>query len=114
ITLQTGQTFTAETGATVNLSAVAINTQTPANSILQPTVTVAFGNANNAGTITLTDGGSWAALGFSVGQGIFVSSPTNANANGTTFNAGAANPYYTTPTITGWVIPLEAGETLTP
>ncbi len=114
ITLQAGQTFTAETGATVNLAPVAINTQNPANSILQPTVTVAFGNANNAGTITLTDGGSWAALGFSVGQGIFVSSSTNANANGTTFNVGAANPYYTIAAINGSVITLEAGETLTP
>ena len=52
------------------------------------------GTANAAGTITLADGGSWAALGYAVGQGIYIdaAATANPNGNGTTFNG---NNYYT-------------------
>ena len=71
---------------------------------------VTFGNAGGAGTITLSGGGSWAALGYTVGQGIFVGSSTDANANGASFNG---HNFYTIAAITGGVITLQTGQTLT-
>ena len=100
LTLQAGQTLTAEANVTVNLAAVAISGTNGSTSTLQPA------------TITLSNGGSWSALGYTVGQGIFVGSPTDANANGAVFNVGATNPYYTITAINGDVVNV-VGQNLT-
>ena len=92
---------------TVNLSPVALKSVNNSTQTLTTSTQVAFGNSNGLGTITMTDGTNWADLGYKVGQGIFVGSSTHdANANGTTFNAGAANPYYTIEAINGDVLTL--------
>ena len=119
LTLVAGETLTAESNATVSLSPVAIDTVNRANSSLGgiPTL-VSFGNINigqptEAGTITQIDGESWAALGYAVGEGIFVGSVTNSNTNGTTFNPTGVNPYYTIAAISGATLTLQAGQVLT-
>ncbi len=78
ITLQGGQSLTVGSDQTVNIAPVTTN------------VPVTFGNAGNAGTITLDNDQTWASLGYTVGQEIFVGSSTDANANGTSFNASAS------------------------
>ena len=105
ITLQSGQTMT--TSVTIDAS------QVTATAAATTSTQVTFGNVGGAGTITLTGGGSWTSLGYTVGQGIFVGSSSNANANGTTFNAGASKPYYTIEAINGSVVTLAVGQTLT-
>ena len=115
LTLNTGETLTAETAVTVNLSPVTIDTQNSANSSLSAVPSlVSFGNSSGAGTITMIDGESWAALGYAVGEGIFVGSSINVDANGATFNPTSSNPYYTIAAINGATLTLLAGQTLTP
>ena len=66
---------------------------------------VAGSNGTLDGTITLTNGGSWSSLGYSVGGGIYVQG-TDADANGTTFDATGPNPYYTIKSISGSTLTL--------
>ena len=81
---------------------------------LQPvSAEVTFGSNGSAGTMTLVSGASWTSLGYQIGQGIFVGSTFDPNANGATFNANAANPYYTIANIAGNVLTLQAGQMLT-
>ena len=104
---------------TVNLSPVTIDPQNSANGTLGaiPTL-VSFGNVNvgqpgEAGTITQVDGESWAALGYAVGEGIYVGSSTNSNTNGASFNPAGLNAYYTIAAIAGATLTLQSGQTLT-
>ena len=93
LTLNVG--VTAAASATVNLSPVTINTQTPAQSSLGTIPTaVTFGNSGGAGTISLTNGGNWESLGYIVGEGIYVQG-ASGNGNGATFDPTAVNAYYT-------------------
>ena len=111
LTLTAGETFTPDVGVTVNLSPVAINTQTPSQSVLQAMTTptgVIFGSSGATSTLTLTNGGSWASLGYTVGQGIYVGS-SGLNGNGSSFTGGN---YYTIAGINGDVITLQSGENL--
>ncbi len=108
VTVQAGTVIEAAAGITIHAS------------YLQPTLgsapaatQVSFGNVANTGTITLTNGGSWAALGYSVGGGIYVQSATDPNGNGATFNAASSNPYYTIAAINGATITLKSGQVLT-
>ena len=99
ITLAPGVTL--NTSVTVNLSPVTI---TP----------------GATGTITRTDGQNWAALGYTVGNGIFVGASADPNGNGTTFSNTAPNPYYTITAINGNVLTVTGkvlngqGHTFTP
>jgi hypothetical protein len=97
----------AETGVTVNLAPITINALNPANSGFSAIPThVSFGNDVSGSTITLTNGESWAALGYVPGGGIFVGSPDNLDANGSTFDPTAAHPYYTIAAISGATLTL--------
>ena len=113
-----GEILTAEANATVSLSPVAIDPVHSANSSLGgiPTLVsfsnINVGQASEAGTITQINDESWAALGYAVGEGIFVGSPTNSNTNGATFNPTGVNPYYTIAAISGATLTLKAGEVL--
>jgi hypothetical protein len=101
LTLTTALTVNNE--ATVSVSPVAINSQQPTQSALQGVATPSTVTFSNASTITLAGGGSWTTLGYQVGQGIFVGSSTDPNANGATFNG---QNYYTIAAINGDVITL--------
>ena len=70
---------------------------------------VSFGNVADSGTITLANG-TWAALGYAVGGGIYVQSATDPNGNGAAFNP---NAYYTIAAINGATLTLKSGQTLT-
>ena len=111
VTVQAGAVIQAATGITIR------------GAYLQPTATflnpylasapvaaqVSFGNVGNSGTITLTSG-TWAALGYVVGGGIYVQSASDPNGNGATFNAGS---YYTIAAISGATLTLKSGQVLT-
>ena len=66
---------------------------------------VNFDNYNNAGTITLANGGTW--TGYTVGEGIFIGSPSDPNANSASFDVNASNPYYTITAINGSTITVQ-------
>ena len=106
LTLVAGQTLTAEANATVSLSPVAISGTNGSTSTLGGVPTLVSFSTN---TITQIDGESWAALGYAVGEGIFVGSPTNSNTNGTVFNPTQVNPkpYYTITAINGAVLTVQ-------
>ena len=70
---------------------------------------VSFDNLANSGTITLASG-TWAALGYTVGGGIYVQSAADPNGNGANFNP---NAYYTIAAINGATLTLKLGQTLT-
>ncbi len=75
LTLQAGETLTAsQTSTTVNLAPVTITSSSPLTGMLSAVPTaVAFGySSSNVATITLASGGSWAALGYTVGQGVYI------------------------------------------
>ena len=99
----TQQLASAETAATVKLAPVTIGT---ASLVALRSATVNFGNVGANGTITLTGGSTWAALGYQVGQGIYVASASDPNGNGSTFNASNPNSYYTISAINGAVLTL--------
>ena len=61
-------------------------------------------------TITLTNGGTWSALGYTVGQGIFVGSSTDPNGNGRDLQRRGINSYYTIAAINGNVLTLQTAE----
>ena len=69
---------------------------------------VIFGSSGSTSTLTLANGGSWASLGYTVGQGIYVGS-SGLNGNGSSFTGGN---YYTIASINGDVITLQSGENL--
>ena len=80
LTLASGQTLTAENDTTVNFAPVAISgglatASTPVAS------QVSFGDTNGAGTITLAKGQTWGALGYVVGQGIFIGTKPAGDVN---------------------------------
>jgi hypothetical protein len=64
--------------------------------------------SDSASTITLAGGGSWSSLGYAVGQGIFLGSATDPNANGATLDLNAAKPYYTITAINGAALTVSA------
>ena len=79
-TITLNQSLT-ESGVTVGLAPVAVGTvglaATPVST------NVSFGNnASNLGTVTLTGGGSWTALGYQDGQGIYIGSGSDPTATG--------------------------------
>ena len=120
IELDAGNNVTVQAGAVIQ-AAIGITIR---GAYLQPTATfldpylasapvaaeVDFGNDGNNGTITLTNGGTWAALGYSVGGGIYVQSASDPNGNGASFSAGS---YYTIAAINGATITLKSGQVLT-
>ena len=57
-------------------------------------------NNNGAGTITLANGGTWGALGYAVGQGIYVAGSIT-NGNGAPFTG---RNYYTIAAISGMTL----------
>ena len=76
-------------------------------------VTVNFGDAGNSGTITLTSG-TWGS-GYASGEGIFIQSATDQNANSAgAFSPTSTNGYYTISSISAdrKTITLNWGETL--
>ncbi len=122
ITFKSGQNVYTENSQTI-LTAVVIGStdQSTLSGATVPTQVI-FGDTGSgpteAGTVTLANGGSWLALGYSEGEGIFLGSPSNVNANGASFNTSAP-AYYTIASIGGTnnsVITLEpvAGKTFTP
>ncbi len=96
-------TFTNESDVSVNLAPVSITEDAATNQSLT------FGNTGSgsteAGTITLTNVPStttWASLGYTVGNGIYVQgSGLNGNRGGGTFNPTQAGGYYTIASING-------------
>ena len=53
------------------------------NSTFSPVPTaVTFANTAGVATMTLANGGNWEALGYLVGQGIFVGAGSDPNGNG--------------------------------
>ena len=101
-------------GVSVNLAPVSITEDAATNQSLT------FGNTGSgsteAGTITLTNVPStttWASLGYTVGNGIYVQgSSLNGNSGGGTFNPTQAGGYYTIASINGDTLTLQQGQTL--
>ncbi len=104
ITFAPGQKIVSETSQTVLTAPVVVTTD---QSTVGANTEVSFSNPGGVGTITLTQGGSWSSLGYTVGQGIFVGSSSDANANGTTLNVNAAKPFYTITGINGATLTIQ-------
>ena len=105
---------------TTNLYDVAVSTTNPitvASGVgTIANQTVIFGNTyvNGAptGTITLASGGNWAALGYAVGQGLYIQASTATNPNGNGTNPNSPTNLYTIAAIAGSVITLKQGQAL--
>ena len=101
---------TSETGVTVTVLPVAVSV-TNQSTLSNPSVgavSVAFGNNGGNGTITLSSG-SWS--GYVAGQGVFIGSATDGNANGVTFDATATKPYYVIVSVSGSVLTVKGNLT---
>ena len=104
---------TANGGNTYDAETNSIITYTPGLGGATPTTqSVYFGNLNGAGTITLASAGNWAALGYAVGQGIYIAADTTTDPNGDGAAFTGSN-YYTIAAVNGSVITLAVGQTLT-
>lgn len=131
ITLATGEKLTTTGAATVGLAPVTISVNDGIDhsylTLAGLPTTVSFGDTgtgiNEAGTITLASG-TWAALSsnYAVGNGIFVggvlvsgalTTDAEGNSNSTLFNLAQASPFYTIAAVSGNVITLQIGQTLT-
>ena len=90
-------------------SAVQTTVTSSLNGATPVAATVNFSNTTDGteGLITLTSG-TWNTSQYTVGDGIFVGSATDANANGTSFTANSANGYYTITAISGSTITVSA------
>ena len=86
-----------ESGVTVGLAPVDVASD---SLVATRSAVVNFGNVGINGTITLTGGGTWAALGYQAGDGIYIAG-TGTNGNGATFSSTATNGYYTIGAING-------------
>ena len=113
--------FTPETGAQVEVAPVTaanvtIDAGVALTAALQPNLgalnvapvsaAVSFGNSGaTSGTITLASG-SWSSA-YAVGQGVFIGSTSDPNANGQAFSPDNPNPYYTITAINGATLTVE-------
>ena len=108
ITLAASETLVAAANVTATIAPITVSAPNTGTLSSVPT-TVNFNNNGNQGTITLASG-SWAALGYTVGQGVYIQG--NAiNANGATFTG---SNYYTIAAISGATLTLQAGPTFSP
>ncbi len=113
-----GTSLNTETSQQVLVAPVVTNLSSTDKSSITNNVTptaesVIFGNDGNSGTITLVNG-TWDTSKYTVGQGIYVgSTDSDPDSNGATFSASPGG-YYTIGAISGSVLTLQWGETLTP
>ena len=108
LTLEGGETLTVAANVAATLAPITLTSST--TGFLSPVPTeVSFNYQSGVATISLANGGSWEALGYTVGQGIYVQG-TGANGDGSTFTG---SNYYTIAAISGATLTLQAGDVLT-